>query len=490
MEASNGTADTHQGRIDSDDIVSNLGHKKGLDAVRAGGAGMQVTLNPATSAFARRQQLQSAWNDKEANFAAYDAVANAKTGEGQVRRCSDYSIGHLPLASDGVRLGGDNANVDATGGYVRVLKPLSTYDPLSGMDVNIARNSSTGREALSSTSPDTVGDNPVDDRQTSSKFNSKGPSELFARHLDDEDHTPPTSRNLAMNSNSHPSYRNHTFGKTASSKFSKEYLAIYAKSKKVKKSEERSDDIRSGQSYSANMEGQGVVLDDEGTLTSLITAGSSVRNQGSRSDMQQHLQPATLSNGRTLSSILVTGTTTGLAPLPNGQLDLKYNSAKPDSPNLKDGQVEGSYGRKHGLVEDDLSYQKQDQAIKSTLSSHGSLLQGSSTSKGDDSLADPNVNRFSFPMKLHDMLARKEYSNILSWLPNGTAWIVIDPKKLEKVVLRKYFRHGKFTSFSRQVNGWGFARITSGKEKNAYYHEVSQLLSKILKFWNLIIFRL
>ena len=155
---------------------------------------------------------------------------------------------------------------------------------------------------------------------------------------------------------------------------------------------------------------------------------------------------------------------------------------------LKDGQVDGSYGRKHGLAEDDLSYQKQDQAIKSTLSSHGSLLQGSSTSQGDDSLADPNVNRFSFPMKLHDMLARKEYSNILSWLPNGTAWIVIDPKKLEKVVLRKYFRHGKFTSFSRQVNGWGFARITSGKEKNAYYHEVSQLLSKILKFWNLINF--
>eukprot|EP00816_Leptocylindrus_hargravesii_P012743 CAMPEP_0196823248 /NCGR_PEP_ID=MMETSP1362-20130617/86710_1 /TAXON_ID=163516 /ORGANISM="Leptocylindrus danicus, Strain CCMP1856" /LENGTH=805 /DNA_ID=CAMNT_0042203063 /DNA_START=43 /DNA_END=2460 /DNA_ORIENTATION=- len=90
----------------------------------------------------------------------------------------------------------------------------------------------------------------------------------------------------------------------------------------------------------------------------------------------------------------------------------------------------------------------------------------------DGSVADPNVNRFSFPMKLHDMLSRVEYSHIICWLDNGKAWMVLDQTNLEKQVLRRYFRHGKYSSFSRQVNGWGFMRITSGDQRNAYYHEL------------------
>jgi len=34
-----------------------------------------------------------------------------------------------------------------------------------------------------------------------------------------------------------------------------------------------------------------------------------------------------------------------------------------------------------------------------------------------------------------------------------------------------FFRHGNYSSFIRQVNGWGFRRVQSGPGFNSYYHE-------------------
>src|SRR3569832_1442622 len=40
-------------------------------------------------------------------------------------------------------------------------------------------------------------------------------------------------------------------------------------------------------------------------------------------------------------------------------------------------------------------------------------------------------------------------------------------------VLPKYFTNiTKWSSFSRQLNLWGFMRVTAGKEAGAYYHEL------------------
>jgi hypothetical protein len=41
-------------------------------------------------------------------------------------------------------------------------------------------------------------------------------------------------------------------------------------------------------------------------------------------------------------------------------------------------------------------------------------------------------------------------------------------------VMPKYFKHSKFTSFTRKLNRWGFTRITRGPETGAYYHEFFQ----------------
>jgi HSF-type DNA-binding len=34
------------------------------------------------------------------------------------------------------------------------------------------------------------------------------------------------------------------------------------------------------------------------------------------------------------------------------------------------------------------------------------------------------------------------------------------------------FRHAKYASFMRQVNGWGFKRVVTGSDHNSYYHEL------------------
>jgi len=76
-----------------------------------------------------------------------------------------------------------------------------------------------------------------------------------------------------------------------------------------------------------------------------------------------------------------------------------------------------------------------------------------------------------FPSKLHEILSNGDFEHIVSWMPHGRSWKVHCRKEFVKKVAPQYFKHGKFESFTRQVNRWGFRRITHGIDRNAYYHE-------------------
>lgn len=71
-----------------------------------------------------------------------------------------------------------------------------------------------------------------------------------------------------------------------------------------------------------------------------------------------------------------------------------------------------------------------------------------------------------------EVLSNSQLSDIITWLPNGKGFIILQKRKFATEVMPMYFKHSKFTSFTRKLNRWGFTRVTRGPESGAYYHKV------------------
>jgi hypothetical protein len=89
-----------------------------------------------------------------------------------------------------------------------------------------------------------------------------------------------------------------------------------------------------------------------------------------------------------------------------------------------------------------------------------------------------STKEHTFPVKLHMILSSPDFHEIIGWLPHGRSWRILQQKAFEERIIPLYFRHGRYSSFARQVNGWGFRRITHGTDYNSYYHEVRKDLTK------------
>jgi hypothetical protein len=155
-----------------------------------------------------------------------------------------------------------------------------------------------------------------------------------------------------------------------------------------------------------------------------------------------------------------------MSPMPH------VNDISDDSSRSENGSIE--YGRSPSSEKESASSYRDFSRVlpeKQTIQAPFSLMAQSMSSV---TAKDP-----TFPVKLHRILSNPEHQDIIAWLPHGRSWRILQQQAFEDRVIPLYFRHGRYSSFARQVNGWGFGRVTRGSDYNSYYHEVRSLLKFI-----------
>ncbi|KAL7528412.1 hypothetical protein ACHAWF_002548 [Thalassiosira exigua] len=84
-------------------------------------------------------------------------------------------------------------------------------------------------------------------------------------------------------------------------------------------------------------------------------------------------------------------------------------------------------------------------------------------------------SRELFPVKLYTMLeladARGQRDAGCSWLPHGRAFKIVNRRKFMESDVPTFFNQTRLRSFYRQLNLWGFQRISMGADAGAYYHK-------------------
>jgi hypothetical protein len=78
-----------------------------------------------------------------------------------------------------------------------------------------------------------------------------------------------------------------------------------------------------------------------------------------------------------------------------------------------------------------------------------------------------------FPGKLYRLLAEAERdgnTHIVSFTPDGRAFKINDPRAFIKEVSPNYFRQSLMSSFVRQLNFYGFDRLSHGPDLGAFAH--------------------
>lgn len=74
-------------------------------------------------------------------------------------------------------------------------------------------------------------------------------------------------------------------------------------------------------------------------------------------------------------------------------------------------------------------------------------------------------NPVPFAKALYRMI--KEHPKVISWDSSTGSIVIPDPKALEKTLV-EYFRHGRYASFQRQLNNFGYRRVGSPGQATVY----------------------
>ena len=79
----------------------------------------------------------------------------------------------------------------------------------------------------------------------------------------------------------------------------------------------------------------------------------------------------------------------------------------------------------------------------------------------------------NFPLKLYRIIyevVKSGRGDVISFFPHGRAFAVHKPKEFINEIMPKYFATGRMNTFLKQLNLYGFRRITEGRDKGGYFH--------------------
>jgi hypothetical protein len=92
----------------------------------------------------------------------------------------------------------------------------------------------------------------------------------------------------------------------------------------------------------------------------------------------------------------------------------------------------------------------------------------------EDTGREEDPSNDTFPHKLYRMVTEAEEEgndNIVSFFPHGKAFAIHKPHDFVREIMPKYFTTSRMSSFQRQLNLYGFRRITEGQDKGGYFHD-------------------
>jgi HSF-type DNA-binding len=90
------------------------------------------------------------------------------------------------------------------------------------------------------------------------------------------------------------------------------------------------------------------------------------------------------------------------------------------------------------------------------------------------SKSEASFSALSFPRKMYVLLddaEREGFDNIISWQPTGTSFRIHRPDLFVEGVLKNYFSQSRLKSFQRQLNIYGFKKVSMGPHKGGYQHK-------------------